>query len=187
MYGQVFAKPEPIICKFEFEEGDWDPDLMMVTDLTAAPAKRIMSLKEPLLKMSKSDKDGHSRIHLTDSTEEISKKVRLALTDSIPGVTYDPSARPGLSNLLAIMSHMNGQESPEALAQRHKSSSLLELKDLVTITVSDHLRDFRLRYSDLMKVENVGYLDEIAATGAKKARDQANVILQKVRRVIGLV
>lgn len=151
-----------------------------------ATAKRIMSLKDPRLKMSKSDKDGHSRIDLTDNTEEISKKVRLALTDSIPGVSYDPSVRPGLSNLLAIMSHMHGQESPEALAQRHKSLNLVELKELVTKTVSDHLRDFRLRYFELMKVENVKYLEQIAATGAKRARDQANVMLQTARRAIGL-
>lgn len=137
--------------------------------------------------MSKSDKDSCSRIHLTDSTEEIRKKIRLALTDSIPGISYDPSARPGLSNILAIMSHMNGRESPEALAQRHKSLNLLELKDLVTMTISDHLRDFRSRYFELMKAENVGYLEQIAAAGAKKARDQADMILQSAQRATGLV
>ena len=152
-----------------------------------APAKRIMSLKEPSMKMSKSEHDSQSRIHLTDSPEEISKKIRLALTDSIPGVSYDPSARPGLSNLLAIMSHLTGQESCEALAQRHQSSSLRELKELVIRTVSDHLRNFRARYSDLMTIEKAHYLDEIAAIGAKKARDQANVMLQKARYAIGLM
>lgn len=124
---------------------------------------------------------------MTDSPEEINGKVRLALTDSIPGVSYDPSARPGLSNLLAIMSHLNGQESCEALAQRHNSLSLLELKDLVTTTISDHLRDFRAKYADLMKDENAGYLDEIEAVGAKKARNQANLTLHKARKATGLV
>lgn len=186
-YGQVFAKPQSIICKSCFEKRGCDHDCMLDSDLVTGPAKRIMSLKQPLLKMSKSDKDSNSRIHLTDSTEVISKKVRLALTDSIPGVSYDPFARPGLSNLLAIISHLNGRESPEGLAQRHKSLKLLELKELVTTTVSDHLRDFRQRYFELMKDENVGYLEQIAATGAKKARGQADVILQMARRVIGLV
>lgn len=152
-----------------------------------APAKRIMSLKEPSLKMSKSEQDSWSRIHLTDSPEEISKKIRLALTDSTEGLSYDPPTRPGISNLLAIMSHLKGQESPEALAQRHKSLSLLEFKDLVTTTISDHLHDFRVRYSDLMKAENAYYLDEIAAMGAIKARDQANAMLQKVRHATGLL
>lgn len=147
-----------------------------------------MSLKEPSLKMSKSDKDSRSRIHLTDSTEEISKKIRLALTDSIPGVSYDPSARPGLSNLLTIMSHMNGgRESPEALAQRHNLLNIPDFKDLVTTTISDHLHDFRSKYAELMKDENVTYLEKIATTGAKRARNQANMILQMAQRAIGLM
>lgn len=164
----------------DIDQPDWEPDF------TIAPVKRIMSLKDPFLKMSKSEPDSHSRIHLTDTPDEISKKIRLALTDSISGVSYNPSARPGISNLLAIMSHLKGQESPEALAQRHQSLTLLELKDLVTTTVSDHFHEFRVTYSDLLRDENIRYLDKIAEMGAQKARDQANVMLQKVRYAIGL-
>lgn len=157
------------------------------SDLRIAPAKRIMSLKEPSLKMSKSELDSRSRIDLTDSPEEISKKIRLALTDSTAGVSYDPLARPGISNLLAILSHLQKQGSSEALAQRHNSLSLAEFKHLVTTTISDHLCDFRRRYSDLMEAGNAHYLDEVAARGAQKARDQANLMLQKVRYATGLL
>lgn len=146
-----------------------------------------MSLKEPWLKMSKSELDSRSRIDLTDSPEVISKKIRLALTDSTASVSYDPLARPGVSNLLAIVSHLQKQESPEALGERISSLSLAELKDMVTTTISDHLCDFRIRYADLMEVGNVHYLDEVAARGAQKAQDQANVMLDKVRYATGLL
>ena len=137
--------------------------------------------------MSKSELDSRCRIDLIDSPEEISKKIRLALTDSIASVSYDPLARPGVSNLLAIVAHLQKQGSPEALGQRLSSLSLAEFKHMVTTTISDHLGDFRIRYADLMEVGNVNYLDEVAARGAQKAQDQANVMLDKVRYATGLL
>lgn len=154
-----------------------------------------MSLKDPSLKMSKSETDDRSRINLTDSPEEISQKIRHALTDSESGgISYDPIARPGISNLLAILSHLhhlNGQRqeqnSPEDLARQYGSLSLREFKQVVATTVSGHLQDFRLRYMQLVKEENAGYLDEVAARGARKARDRADVMLLKVRKAVGLI
>lgn len=180
VHGQVFAKPEPIICRSELDK------LHRKADPTLAPAKRIMSLKDPLLKMSKSEQDCRSRIHLTDSPEEISYKIRLALTDSLEGIYYDPLCRPGISNLLTIMTHLTGEGSLEALAHRHRSLSLREFKDRVATTISDHLCNFRVRYSNLMKIDNGLYLDEVAAQGARKARDQANKTLHKVQLAVGL-
>jgi tryptophanyl-tRNA synthetase len=145
-----------------------------------------MSLKEPSLKMSKSEQDSGSRIHLTDTPQEINQKIRLALTDSMSGVVYDPITRPGISNLLTILSHMKGEISPEALSYRLRSLTLREFKTLVALAISDRLSDFRLRYEQLMKVENAHYLDEVAAMGAEKARHQASLMLGKVRHAIGL-
>lgn len=155
-------------------------------DRVLAPAKRIMSLKDPSIKMSKSEQDSRSRIHLVDTPQEIEKKIRLALTDSIPGVVYDPCSRPGISNLLTILSHLEGNISPEALGQRYESLNLLEFKYKVAAAISDRLSDFRIRYKHLMEDDNVHFLDEVAARGADKARQQANLMLEKVRHATGL-
>ncbi|KAH1767608.1 hypothetical protein KXX41_005796 [Aspergillus fumigatus] len=77
VYGPIFPSPEAII----------------------SPAKRVMSLKEPTLKMSKSHADRRSRIILTDSPAEISKKINAALTDSELTITYDPRDVPAVVSL----------------------------------------------------------------------------------------
>ena len=56
---------------------------------------RIMSLKNPNEKMSKSDPNENSRIMLTDSAEQIQSKIKKATMDSIKGISYDPKERPG--------------------------------------------------------------------------------------------
>lgn len=58
--------------------------------------------------MSKSDSDPKSRIELLDRPEEILRKMKKAVTDCTSAVTYDPEARPGVSNLIAIHSLMSG-------------------------------------------------------------------------------
>lgn len=63
-------------------------------------AARVMSLRVPTSKMSKSDPSEASRIHLSDSDDQIAFKIRRATTDSDPSITYDPQGRPGVSNLI---------------------------------------------------------------------------------------
>lgn len=146
-----------------------------------------MSLKEPHLKMSKSHKDHRSRILITDTPEEIRMKVRLALTDSLSGVSYDPLVRPGISNLLEVMSYFNGQDgTPQELAQTHNSLSMREFKDKATTTISNRLSGIRARYEDLMEEKNAPYLEEVAMKGAKKARETADVTMAAVKHSVGL-
>lgn len=146
-----------------------------------------MSLKEPHLKMSKSHMDDRSRILISDKPEEIRMKVRLALTDSINGVSYDPLVRLGVSNLLNVMTSFSGQdETPQELAQVLNSLSMREFKDKVATTISNRLLGIRARYEDFMKEENAPFLEEVAVTGAKKARETADVTMAAVRQAVGL-
>ncbi|KAF8319437.1 Nucleotidylyl transferase [Clavulina sp. PMI_390] len=69
----------------------------------STPTKRILSLRDPIQKMSKSAKDPKSRILLSDSRDEIARKIRKAVTDSETTISYDPIHRPGISNLLRIL------------------------------------------------------------------------------------
>jgi tryptophanyl-tRNA synthetase len=146
-----------------------------------------MSLKDPNMKMSKSHADTRSRIRINDSTYDIATKVRLAVTDSLAGVTYQPEERPGVSNLLAIMSYLDDPgRSCEELADLHHEKSMRKFKDEVIRTTDRALAGIRERYNHLLGDAQGGYLDEVAREGAVKAKRIAENTMSTVRRVVGL-
>ena len=88
--------------------------------------KRIMSLSDPTVKMSKSDPKGD--IFLKDEPAVIRKKIMSAVTDSGSEVKYDPENKPGISNLLTIYSAMKDiMKKPlkKALKKRELSQTKL--------------------------------------------------------------
>ena len=145
-----------------------------------------MSLKEPTLKMSKSHTDARSRILLNDSPTVIEDKIRLALTDSTAGISYDPVKRPGVSNLLALMRYLNpGRGSFEEIAEQYTAFSMLNFKMKVADAISEGLADIRVRYNEWVS-DGSGSLEEIAAKGAASARSKAKHTMERVRNVVGL-
>ncbi|KAJ3038416.1 hypothetical protein HK097_003182, partial [Rhizophlyctis rosea] len=76
----------------------------------SSEAKRIMSLRHPTNKMSKSDPSDATRINLSDTPDQIRSKIRKATTDTTLGISYDPDMRPGVANLLRIHSAFSGEE-----------------------------------------------------------------------------
>ncbi|KAL4877634.1 hypothetical protein BJY04DRAFT_197327 [Aspergillus karnatakaensis] len=161
LYGPIFPSPEALI----------------------SPAKRVMSLREPKLKMSKSHVDDRSRIILTDSPEDVWRKVKVALTDSEPGITYDPIRRPGISNLIEILSHLEGKPCGE-IALSYVSASPRALKEHLSKRVSEVLIPIREKYNSLM--EDNKHLDDVAEQGAREARANAEITMRKVREAMGL-
>jgi tryptophanyl-tRNA synthetase len=152
-----------------------------------SPAKRVMSLADPLKKMSKSDPKPKSRILITDSREDIHGKLRAALTDSIEGVSYDRENRPGVSNLVDLMYHFDDAEaaSPEELANELKDLSMRALKEKVADTIDAGIRDTRGRYQDLMGADQKR-LVEHAEEGAQRAEAIAEVTMKQVRNAMGM-
>ena len=63
--------------------------------------------------MSKSDPDWRSCIYITDPPEDILEKCKKAVTDFTDEVTYEPDARPGVSNMVSIHSNFTGQTPDE--------------------------------------------------------------------------
>lgn len=153
--------------------------------LSIAPAKRVMSLKEPTLKMSKSHADRRSRIILTDSPAEISKKINAALTDSELTITYDPVRRPGVANLIEILSHFDGRTCDE-IAMEYRSASLRALKEHLARTLSNHLEPIREKYLSLVG-DQTDYLDSIAEQGSEAARANAELTMEQVKVAMGLI
>ncbi len=153
-----------------------------------APAKKVMSLKEPHLKMSKSHPDPRSRIQLDDSPEQVAMKIRLALTDSMGGISYDPVVRPGVSNLLDIMSYLSPQKtSPSELALSYSNLSMHAFKNEITASIITSLCDIQARYHRLIKDGDNHYLEDIALKGSQNARAKAATTIAKVKQSIGLI
>ncbi|OBT78573.1 tryptophanyl-tRNA synthetase [Pseudogymnoascus sp. 05NY08] len=151
-----------------------------------SPAKRVMSLQEPHLKMSKSHANPLSRILVTDSPQEIKKKVMAARTDSINSVSFDPVGRPGVSNLLHLLSILDKQSrSPEELGTLHAGLNLKNFKTLVAETVAESLDGIGTRYNEVMSRDDGKYLDHVEKKGAEKARESAEETMALVREAIG--
>ena len=143
-----------------------------------------MSLTNPDKKMSKSDTNDKSRILITDDSAAIKKKVNKAITDSEDTITFEPEARPGLSNLLQILYYAEGRtDSPTHLAKELESTSKKAVKERLSDAVDQLLKPVRERYSGL--VHNDSYLDEVAQEGASKASQSAEQTMKLVRSAIG--
>lgn len=113
-------------------------------------------------------------------------KIKFALTDSDPVISYDPIRRPGVSNLIEILSQVElDGKSCEELALEHRSSSIRSLKEHVANTVSGQLRSIREKYFTLIE-DKSDYLDSVADLGARDARSHANSTMRLVRVTLGL-
>ncbi|RXW20248.1 hypothetical protein EST38_g5596 [Candolleomyces aberdarensis] len=148
-----------------------------------APSKRILSLRDPSSKMSKSSPDLQSRILLTDSPSQITSKLRSAVTDSIQGVTYDPVNRPGVSNLLTILGACM-EKTPSDLAEEYANKSNAELKALVIDAVQELFKDPRTEFERLR--DERAYLTEVAKDGAERAKAISQETIRNVRSFVGL-
>ncbi|KAH6893594.1 hypothetical protein B0T10DRAFT_400622 [Thelonectria olida] len=158
---------------------------LVYPDVIIPPVRRIMSLTEPTSKMSKSHKSEKSRILITDSPQDIKKKLGSALTDSLPGVSYDVANRPGISNLLDILSIFDARgRTPEQLANEYSDIGPKQLKGMVTDAVVSGLHGIRDRYLELLDAGDA-HLDKIESVGAQKARESAGDTMQMVKSAVG--
>lgn len=144
-----------------------------------------MSLADPTSKMSKSHKLERSRILITDKPEQIRSKIGSALTDSLPGISYDTQTRPGISNLLDIFSIFDPEgREPAALAKAYAEASPKNFKAVVADVTIEGLSGIRERYLDLLSRDN--YIEKVEADGAIKARKSAEETMHLVRLAVGL-
>ncbi|MGL5119174.1 MAG: tryptophan--tRNA ligase, partial [Plesiomonas shigelloides] len=119
LYGEIFRIPEPFIPKV---------------------GARVMSLLEPTKKMSKSDDNRNNVVGLLEDPKSVTKKIKRAMTDSEepPVVRYDVAQKPGVSNLLDILSGVTGKTIAE-LEQEFEGKMYGHLKGAVAEAVSGML------------------------------------------------
>ena len=159
-YGEVFPVPERI---------------------TPEIGARVMSLQDPTDKMSKSDPNTKATVFLTDTTDQIVKKVKSAVTDTGTEVAYDWEKKPGISNLLEIFSYFTGR-SVEELSDEYGAGGYGAFKTAVAEAVADGIKPIREAYEGMSDRE----VSSVMADSAERAKVSAEATMSTVRDAVGL-
>lgn len=160
VYGDVFTIPEGYIPKV---------------------GAKIMSLQEPTKKMSKSDPE-ETFIALLDPPEVIQRKIKRAVTDSDGEIRFDPEGKPGVSNLLSILSAL-GAGSIDSLVNEMAGQGYGQLKSRTADCVIAALSPLQAEFKRLMA--DRGYLQSVINENAQKANALATQTLRRVQKKIG--
>jgi len=161
VYGDVFVIPEGYFPKV---------------------GARVMSLQEPTRKMSKSDPE-ETYIAILDKPEVIRKKIRRAVTDSENTIAYDPDNRPGVANLMSIMSALTGKGMDE-IAAEYDGQGYGRFKDAVADCVIATLEPIQKRYDEISA--DKAYLQQVMESGSQRAGAIAHRTMLKVRKKLGI-
>jgi tryptophanyl-tRNA synthetase len=159
-------------------------DLFTVPEPFIPPVgARIMSLQDPTAKMSKSDPDANATVSLTDTDDQILKKIKRAVTDSGTEITFEES-KPGIYNLLTIQSAITGKPIPEIVASyagKQYGHLKVETAEIVVAAISP----IRKKAEEILKDRS--HLDSILKQGADRARERAQRTLSTVYDRLGFI
>jgi len=155
------------------------PDAYIVKE-----SARIMDLQDPTSKMSKTTSSPRGLIDLMDDPARIAKNIRSAVTDTEAEVRYDPEAKPGVSNLLAIHSVLSGTPVAD-LEAAFAGRGYGDLKKEVADVVVEALTPFQQRMRQLL--DDPAELDGVLAAGAERAGEVAEATMARVREAVGLL
>lgn len=161
-YGQTFTIPKPRIL---------------------GETARIMDLQEPTRKMSKSAETDKGIIWLLDDPKKTAKKIRSAVTDTEGSVRADAAEKPGVTNLLGILSAFTGR-SIDDLSAEFDGQGYGTFKVAVADAVADELGPIRERTLELLA--DPAELDRILAANADRAREVADATLERAMVAMGL-
>lgn len=149
--------------------------------ITPKVGGRVMSLQSPMSKMSKSDPNPNGVVGLFDDPNVMMKKFKRAVTDSGSSIHMDWKEKPGVSNLLEIMSVVTGREI-DVLVNEFAGLQYGHLKMAVGESVAEAFAPLRDRFNSLDDRE----VEEVMARNAMKARAMAEETLVEVRSKMGL-
>ena len=145
---------------------------------------RIMSLKDGLKKMSKSELSDLSRINLTDEKDQISNKIKKAKTDSlpIPSSVEELNNRPEARNLLGIYASL-ANLSLEKSIQEFSGKNFSEFKEILSQILIEKINPISIEIKKLLNEKK--YLDEILFKGCKEADSLASKKIKKIQDIVG--
>lgn len=160
---------------------DYQLDLKVPKTLTPAIGAKIMALKEPTKKMSKSDKNRDNTIFLLDDEKTITKKINNALTDNENKVYYDFENKVGVTNLINIYAAIKGIELETSI----KQLTLLDYKELKATLISailDILLPLQAKYHKI----TTETIDEALKENELFIQNEANKTLTTIKKAFGL-
>jgi tryptophanyl-tRNA synthetase len=160
VYGDVFTVPEAYIGK------------------TGA---KIMSLQDPMKKMSKSDENPNGSIYLMDDPDTIRRKCKRAVTDSLGEIRYSEE-QPGIRNLIDIYCACLNK-TPQEVEKEFSGSGYGQFKEAVGEAVVSVLEPLQTRVKELEK--DKAYIDGVIKNNADKAGWYAQKTLRKVQKKVG--
>ena len=161
-YSETFKIPEPYIPKV---------------------GAKIMSLQNPLQKMSKSDPNENSYILLLDPLDRAANKIKRAITDSGSEVRRG-QGKEGVENLMSIYSAVTEKTMDEIEAE-FDGKGYGDFKAAVAEAVVETLRPIQTKYNEF--INNKDYLEQIYRSGAMRAAHVANRTISKVNRKVGFI
>ena len=142
---------------------------------------RLMSLKHPENKMSKSSDDINGTIYFDDNKDTIMKKFKSSVTDSDDIIQYNLSEKKGISNLIDIYASINGLSDKE-VEKTLTDSRYGEFKMAVGECVAEYLNPINLKFTEIEK-ENIS---EIVEINLQEAQTSAEVTIKEVNNILGL-
>ncbi len=157
-FGKIFIEPKPLLTK----------------------TPRLMSLTNPLRKMSKSEPNGC--LFMDNSEEEIKEKIKRAVTDSGKEIIFDKKNKPAISNLILIYEGFSGLTIKE-IEEKFRGKSYVEFKSSLAELLVKNLREFQDKKSNILKPKILATIKE----GGEKARQKSQKKLEKVKRNLGLL
>jgi len=161
------------------------PDFLKIPEpLIQKQFSRIMSLKDGIKKMSKSDPSNFSRINLTDNKEEILSKIKKAKTDPLPlpEEAKDLTDRPEAKNLLGVYSSLKNQNLENSINE-FKGKNFSEFKEKLSEVLIDKIEPISQEIKKLL--DDVKYLDTILLEGSEKAEKIASKKIKKIKELVG--
>lgn len=161
-FGETFVVPKSLVQEF---------------------GARIMGLDDPSVKMSKSAKSSLNYLALTDTNDEIAKKIKKAVTDSDGIIAYDTEKRPAISNLMTIYHHATGTTMKE-LQEQYAGKGYGEFKKDLTEAIVGMISPIRAKIANYM--DDRTQLDKILDAGRDAAKAIAKAKMKQVRERVGL-
>ncbi|KAJ8315153.1 hypothetical protein KUTeg_007303 [Tegillarca granosa] len=160
-YGEIFPEPQHML----------------------GSSHRIKSLRDPAVKMSKSDLSKLGHVDITDTPENIREKFKKSKSDFTSNITYDPVERPAISNLVDIYAGITGL-STEQVCEDCKNHDTLNFKLALADIVIETFKPVREEVNRLL--EDKGHIDKVLYKGYEKASEIAEQTLQETKKAIGV-
>ena len=145
---------------------------------------RIMSLKDGIKKMSKSDPSDLSRINLTDDKDQIINKIKKAKTDPLPlpGAINNLVERPEAENLLGIYSSLKNQNLEKSITE-FNGKNFSEFKEKLSEVLIERIEPISKEIKRLLKDQK--FLDSVSLEGSDKADKIASKKMKEMKELVG--